>query len=117
MVEGRPWWSGLRRHLPRPDEKLTRAQLAALAVLVTRQSQDRLPELRLTDVQPTDWFYRAVLSATEIRLRESSGYMTPSMGTATISVTQEGERFHSHFASGRAWRCAGHHQPGLSQSG
>lgn len=59
----------------RPDQPITRAELAALAVRSTRQSMDRLPVLTLADVAPDDWYHNAALLAVV------SGMMVAEDGT------------------------------------
>ncbi len=63
----------------RPDEPLTRAQLAVLAVRATRQSEQRLPSLTLSDVKSSDWFYRQALLAVASGMMEApSGAFRPN---------------------------------------
>lgn len=63
--------NGFEDNTFRPDEPLTRAQLAALAIRATRQSQDRLPSLTLADVQSSDWFYKPALLAVAAGMMEA----------------------------------------------
>lgn len=54
-----------------PDQVLTRAQLAALAVRTTRQSQSEIPAAALVDVSPEDWFYGVAALAVKAGLMDA----------------------------------------------
>lgn len=65
----------------RPNEGVSRAQLAALAIRATRQPTDRIPTLNLKDVQPSDWFYR------EVTLAVAAGILQAPDGAARPNET------------------------------